>query len=153
MDRESSGQNLHKHDRQRRNRKRFLDPTGGTTAWPSRLHERLSMRLPFSCLYAASAFDNEHARASDRMGNMLITILGMKDVAHIQPMDPLGAILPCMHVDCTVENHKYFRAVIDVPLVRLIGPMKSNGGVADALNIQGVPRSGAGKTLREDCAH
>lgn len=83
---------------------------------------------------------------------MLVAILSMEDVADVQPVDTLDALLACVHVDGTVEHHEHLRAIIDVPFIGLIGPVKPDGGVADALDIESVPRSGAGKALRKDCA-
>lgn len=84
---------------------------------------------------------------------MLVPIPRVEDVADPEPMDLLDAILPRMHFDHAIEHDENLGTVIDVPFVRLIGPMKADGDVIDPFDIDCFPRPGAGEGGWYDGAH
>ena len=50
-----------------------------------------------------------------------------------------------MHVNRAIKDDEHFGAVIHVPLIGRIGPMQPDGRVADAVDIQRLPRGLAGE--------
>ena len=84
---------------------------------------------------------------------MFVSVLRVEDVPNTQTMDAFGAILTRVHVYFPVKHDKDFGPVIDVPYVRLIGPMETYGDVVDPLDIQRRPCFGAGERIWNDGSH
>src|ERR1019366_9738480 len=115
-----------------------------TTATRAIAHSRFFARRSD----AALLFYYQNPRRSDRMGDMFVTRLGGHDVARAEMLHPLGDAFAIMHLHRAIEHDKDFAAVIDVPFVRLVGPMQAHAGTLDLGDIARVPGFGRGEILR-----
>lgn len=70
---------------------------------------------------------------------MLASDFGEKHVANLQAHDVFDAGYAVVHIDCAVENRKYFFTVVDMPLVRLVSPVKASCGAAHIGNVICTP--------------
>ncbi len=85
---------------------------------------------------------------------MLVAAPSVKDIPGRKEPNALRAgPVASVHIDKPVEDNEYFRSVVDVPLIRLIGPVQPDGRIFDPLDIDGRPRPLAGETARLYDAH
>src|SRR5258706_1403529 len=98
-------------------------------------------------------FDHQDAGLAARMGDMLAAGLGEKDVARTQRHDFFRAAFAVVHVDGAVEHREDLFAVVDVPPVGLIGPVKAPGRAVDVGDVQRSPGLLAGEFPAADKLH
>ena len=84
---------------------------------------------------------------------MLTSRFREKHVAHRKCHDVLDAALAVMHIDRTVEDDKYFFTVIDMPFVRLVGPVETDRGSAHVRDVVGTPGASGSEILASDNSH
>jgi hypothetical protein len=53
----------------------------------------------------------------------------------------------------SIQHHKHFFAVIDVPAVRLVGPVQARGDAVHVGDVQRLPGPAAGEVLAADDLH
>ena len=80
------------------------------------------------------------------MGDMLVAIRGVKDVAHAQLMHHLAFGSPGVHLDPAVQHDEHLGSVVHVPLVGLIRPVQAHrGGALDPFDPHRLPGAGSGE--------
>lgn len=70
---------------------------------------------------------------------MLIAGLGDEQIAGTEPNDMFLSMFPPMHIDVAVQDDKRFSAIIDVPAIRLVGPMEAHAGTLDFHQVLSPP--------------
>ncbi len=60
---------------------------------------------------------------------MFVAIFGEHDVTALQTLDRLRPALAIMHINRVIEDDEDLAAVIDVPDIRLVGPMQPHANV------------------------
>ena len=71
---------------------------------------------------------------------MLGTDAGKEDVTGRQRDHILGVVVAVVHIDDAIENREDFLAIIDMPLIGLIGPMQSHDDPGHTRNAERAPR-------------
>src|SRR5262249_9812295 len=57
---------------------------------------------------------------------------------------------PDAHLDPPVERRENFLAIIDVPMIRRVGPVQARGDAAHIGDVEGAPRAGRAELLAPD---
>ena len=70
---------------------------------------------------------------------MLTADTRKEDIAGFKGDDILGPVLPIVHIDDARQYGEDFFAVIDMPLVWLVSPVKPSGNAAHVGNVDGLP--------------
>jgi hypothetical protein len=77
-------------------------------------------------------FNNENQRFAVRVGDVAISLLGMAKIAWIHLLaEVLAIFIAPMHCNLTLQDPKYFGAIIDMPVIGAVGPV---GAYADPIN-------------------
>src|SRR5690606_23556193 len=92
-------------------------------------------------LDTAFSLNHQDPGLSDGMGDVLGPDSGMEDVARLEDGAVLQAGLPVTHLDPPIEDGKHLLAVVDVPLVGLVRPVKARGDPAHVGNVCRAPRT------------
>lgn len=82
-----------------------------------------------------------------------ITLAGEEQVAGAQGDDVFLAILAIVHVDLAIHHRKHFFAIVDVPSIRLVGPVQAHGRIGYGGNQFGAPGAGGDKFSATDNFH
>jgi MFS family permease len=93
------------------------------------------------------------ARRALGMCHVLGADAGVEDVADGQLRHLLEAIVAIVHLHPAIQHHKHFFAVIDVPAVRLVGPVQARGDAVHVGDVQRLPGPAAGEVLAADDLH
>src|SRR5690606_18631076 len=88
---------------------------------------------------AALAFDHEDAGLGGRVRDVFVAGFGVADDAGGEAFDVFLAVAAVVHVDRAVEDGEDLGAVVDVPDVRLVGPVQPHGGGVDLGDGGGAP--------------
>lgn len=72
---------------------------------------------------------------------MLVAGLGVANPPSGESLDVLPAVVAVVHVNGAVEHDEHLRAVVHVPDVWLVGPVKPNRGAVDLGNVERPPRA------------
>jgi hypothetical protein len=102
---------------------------------------------------AAFTFDDQDAGFTARVSNMLTPDFCEEHVTDLQCDYMLDSRSPVVHVDSAIEDSEYFFAVVHVPLVRLICPMKACRGTRHVGYVLRTPRSACLELLAADHLH
>lgn len=73
------------------------------------------------------------------MGDVLVAGFGVADVAGDESLDSFLTVLEVVHVDHTVEDDEDLGAVVSVPNVRLVCPVRPYRGVVDLGDLESAP--------------
>lgn len=71
---------------------------------------------------------------------MFVTILGDEDASGLQPSHVGPGPITVVHVDCSVENNEDLDAVVGVPDIGFISPVKPHRGIRNASQVNSGPR-------------
>ena len=74
------------------------------------------------------------------MRNVFVTVFGVKDVSFRQSVNALFAALAGVHINLTIEDCEDFGPIVDMPKIRLIGPMEPDSHIVNSLDVQRFPR-------------
>jgi len=99
----------------------------------------VSANVGAKALHAAFTLHDEDPGRRDGMGDVLVAFLCDAHPAGGQPLDSLLALVEVVHVDRTPEDHEHLAAVVDMPVVRLIGPMQPDGHTINLGQVQRTP--------------
>ena len=83
---------------------------------------------------ASFGLNDQDAGCALRVSHMLATYSGEEHIANTQRDDVLFAIHTVVHVHLAIEHGEDFLAIVDMPLVRLVGPMDAGGKAAPSIN-------------------
>jgi hypothetical protein len=89
---------------------------------------------------AFSLYDQD-SRFADGVCNVFGANVGIKHVPRLKDGAVLSARNSIPHLNSAVKYGKNFFTIVDVPLVRLIRPMKARSDAAHVGNICGAPRA------------
>jgi hypothetical protein len=87
------------------------------------------------------------------MRNVLATHFCEKHVANLQGHNVFDARFAVVHIDFAIQNRKYFFAVVDMPLVRLVSPVKTGCGSAHIGNVIRTPGSIGSEVFTSNNSH
>src|SRR5258706_2849936 len=116
----------------------------------------LSSRSPSLCctaLDATLALDHQYPRFADRIRHMLRTHRRIKHVASFKNRRMFDAGFAIAHLDAAIENGENFLAIVDVPLVGLIGPVQTGRDAAHAGDVERAPGTRGREGLAADDFH
>jgi hypothetical protein len=102
---------------------------------------------------ASFTFNNQYACFAARMRDVLTSHVREKHVSNRQGHDVLNAQLAVVHIDRAVENCEYLFAVVDMPLVRLVGPVKSGRSSTHVSDVVSTPSTRCGEILASNNSH
>ena len=84
---------------------------------------------------------------------MLTAYPSKEHIASLQRCYFFLAVFTVMHLDTSIEYSKNFFAIVGMPLVRLVSPVKSGCGTVHIGNINGCPWSVPGEFSASDDFH
>ena len=84
---------------------------------------------------------------------MLTAYPSKEHIASLQRCYFFFTVFTVMHLDPSIEHCKNFFAIVDMPLVRLVSPVKSGCGTVHIGNINGCPWSVPGEFSASDDFH
>ncbi len=76
-----------------------------------------------------------------------------KHVANRQCHDALDAGLAIMHIHRSVEDCENFLTIVDMPFIRLVGPVETDGGSTHVGYVVSPPGSSGGKVFATNNSH
>ena len=88
----------------------------------------------------ARLLNDEDPGGSNRVSDVLVTVLGDKDASGLQPDHMAAGLVAIVHVDCSIENNEDLDAIIDVPDIGFISPVKPHRGIRNASQVNSGPR-------------
>ena len=102
---------------------------------------------------AALTLDHQNACFSARMGDMLASHFSEKHVANRKCDDMLDAGLAVMHIDRAVEDDKDFYTIVDMPPVRLVGPVETDRSSPHVGDVVSTPSARGGEIFAPNNSH
>ena len=71
---------------------------------------------------------------------MFVAILGDEDASGLQPSHVGPGLVTIVHVNCSIENNEDLDAVVGVPDIGFVSPVKPHRGIRDAGQVNSGPR-------------
>ena len=71
---------------------------------------------------------------------MFVAILGDEDASGLQPSHVGPGLITIVHVNCSIENNEDLDAVVGVPDIGFVSPVKPHRGIRDAGQVNSGPR-------------
>ncbi len=93
---------------------------------------------------AVLAFDDEDAGFGGGVGDVLVAGFGVADTTGGESFEVLAPVAAVVQVDRAGEDDEHLGAVVDMPEVRLVGPVQPDRCVVDVNEVEGSPRAFGG---------
>ena len=104
-------------------------------------------------LHTALGFDHQHPRRPLWVSHVLGAHRRVENIPDLQQNGLLDTVLAVAHLHLSIEHHKHFLAIVDVPFVWLVRPVQAGGDAIHVGNLQRRPGTFAGKRFAADDLH
>lgn len=104
-------------------------------------------------LDAPFRLDNQDSGDADWVGDVFGADGCVKDIAGFEDDRQFRSVLAITHFYATVQNSENFLAVIGMPFIRLIGPVKARSNAGHVGYVERAPRFAGGEIFGADDLH